>query len=100
MLAAFKQHKRNIGEKFEKFEETLNNEVKGRKDYVDTEITSRVDDLPSVRSCTHDNIPPLQCIEKCVVVSGLAYEHDEDLGFKLNTFFDGFIPDAKTMSSH
>ena len=103
LLAAFKQHERNIGEKFEKFEETLNKEVKGCKDYIDTEIgivCSRVDDLQksvvnlSGRSCTHDSIPPLQCIEKCVVVSGLAYEHDEDLGFKLDNLFDSFIPEA------
>ena len=49
----------------------------------------------SCKCRAEDSLPPLNCIDKCIVISGLPFDHGEDLNYKIETLFDLFVPEIQ-----
>ena len=108
-LTDFKTLYVNLTQKFSDFEQSMKVEGEKTRDYVDQEVgiivrrledlerkftaTSEIGDVQVAHNSDNINKSPLECIENCLVISGLHYPHEENQSAKVNDILEYLIPE-------
>ena len=114
LLSYFRWNMTNIGEnKLDNFNQQVDAKFQDLNVYIDGEVTKLVSRIEKNSSninkiISQDSVTPpspLECIEKCIVISGLVFAPQEDLPYKIATMLEKIdcgsviLEDAKRMGN-